>query len=186
MANKVRFGLKSLYFAPRTVNGQGVATYATPIAIPGARNISLSPIGDSSEFYADNILYWKAANNQGYDGNFEVALIPDEFKLQILGMRQDDKGKIVESLNNVYTDFALLWEFDGDANATRYVLYNCSANRPELSGTTTEASKTPDTSTISFTARGDENEHIKAYAEPGDDEYATWFTTVAVPGTFTP
>lgn len=184
MANKVKYGLKSLYYAPITVAESGAESFGTPVAIPGAVSITLSPVGEKSEFYADNILYWSEANNQGYEGSFEVALLPESFKTAILGMRTDNQGKVVESLDNKQARFALLWQFEGDESATRYVFYNCTAERPEIAGNTTEASKTPNTETVSFTATGDANGHVRAYSAPGGADYADWFGAVPQVGTF--
>lgn len=182
MAKKVRYGLKSLYYAPITVSTSGAETYGTPVAIPGAVNITLSPQGERSDFYADNSLYWTEQNNQGYEGSVEVALIPDSFKTAILGMRTDTKGMVVESSEDGSTRFALLWQFENDEAATRYVLYNCTAERGEVDGNTTEATKTPDTETINFTAvPSTADGYVKAYAEEGSDNYSTWFSAVATP-----
>ena len=51
MANKVKFGLSNCVMAPIKSDG----TYDTPIAVPGAVNLSLEPQGDTNDFYADTI-----------------------------------------------------------------------------------------------------------------------------------
>ncbi len=84
MANKIQFGLTNVYYAPYTVVAEAI-TYETPIRIPGAVEISLEPRGDMVEFYADNMLYYSASNNQGYDGNLSVANIPEQFAIDALG-----------------------------------------------------------------------------------------------------
>jgi len=72
--NKVRFGLKNVYYAIMTSGG----SYITPVAIPGAVNLDMSPAGDTNKFYADNIAYYVGVSNQGYEGSLEIAKIPDQ------------------------------------------------------------------------------------------------------------
>lgn len=59
MANKVHFGLKKVHYAIVTET-DGVLTFGTPTAWPGAVNLSLEPQGDPVEFYADNGVYFNS------------------------------------------------------------------------------------------------------------------------------
>ena len=63
MANKVKFGFKNCYYAPITVSAGGEVSYGTPVALNGAVSMSLSASGDTTEFYADNSLYFSDVNN---------------------------------------------------------------------------------------------------------------------------
>ena len=83
--NRVTFGLKNVHYATFTVTG-GTIIYDTPIRIPGAVNLSLEPRGDMSEFYADDMLYYSASNNQGYDGTLEIAEIIEQFHLHLINL----------------------------------------------------------------------------------------------------
>jgi phi13 family phage major tail protein len=139
MPNKVKYGLKNVHYAPITVGQDGKFTYGTPIPIPGAVELSLEPRGDMVEFYADDMLYFSAPNNQGYDGTLSIALIPEQFAVDCLGEVKDDTDMVLtEKADAKPKPFAFLFEFDGDVKATRHVMYNCTANRPKVSG----ASKT--------------------------------------------
>jgi phi13 family phage major tail protein len=77
--NKVRFGLKNCYYAKATFDEDGNVTYDTPKRLPGAVSLSLDPEGESENFYADDIVYYVLNNNAGYEGDLELALIPEEF-----------------------------------------------------------------------------------------------------------
>lgn len=125
--NKVNYGLTNVHYAPFTVEN-GVITYGTPIPIPGAINLVLDPRGEMTEFYADNILYYSASNNQGYDGTLTIANIPEQFAIDALGEEKDSIDLVItEKANKVGKPFALIFQFEGDVKATRVVLYNCTA-----------------------------------------------------------
>lgn len=182
MANKVKFGLKKLYYAPITVGTGGAITYASPVAMPGAVSISLSPQGDENIFYADDSAFWRSVANQGYSGDLEVALIPDSFKTSCLGYATDaTTGITYEDADAEPGRFALLFEVNGDDAATRYAFYDCTASRPATNGQTVEASKTPNTETITITAIPNADGIVKGYAAEGATKYADWFTAVQLP-----
>ena len=98
----------------------------------------------------------------------------------------DSAGALVETTNAEYKPFALLFQIEGDKNARRHVLYNCMANRPQITAATTTASKEPQTETIPLTCTSISNtaldaEIVKASAVTGDSAYSGWFTSVHVP-----
>lgn len=151
-ANKVKFGLKNVHYALLTET-DGEVTYGTPVAIPGAVNLSMDAQGDTSTFYADDMAYYVTAANDGYSGDLEIAVIPDSFRKDVLQETEDETDKIlVENVNAEPKPFALLFEFAGDQKAVRHVLYNCAATRPSLTGSTTTNTKEPSTETITITA----------------------------------
>ena len=119
MANKVKYGIKNVHYAVITESG-GTLTYGTPVAIPGAVSLSLDASGDTNNFYADNIVYFSTSANNGYEGDLEVALIPDSFKVDVLGEVLDTKGFYVERTGQPTKEFALLFQFEGDESATKH------------------------------------------------------------------
>lgn len=183
-ANKVKFGLKNVHYAPLTIGADGENTYGTPVAIPGAVNLSMEAQGDTSTFYADNMAYYVTSANDGYSGDLEIAVIPDCYRKDVLGETEDEAEKIlVENVNAEPKPHALLFEFAGDQRAVRHVLYNCSATRPSLTGSTTTNTKEPSTETITITASPLSNGVVKAKTTPDTPgtTYDNWYKSVWQP-----
>ena len=127
MANKVKYGLKNTHYAPIT-EVDTVVSYGTPKSWPGAVNLALNAAGENVTFYADDQAYFEENTNNGYDGDLEMALIPDEFRVDVLGDEIDANGALIENTNAKPKKFALMFEFNGDAKKTRHVLYSVSTD----------------------------------------------------------
>ena len=59
MANKVRFGLKNVYYAILTESDNAAPSYGTPKRLLGAVSLDLTQEGGSNSFYADNIEFFR-------------------------------------------------------------------------------------------------------------------------------
>ncbi|MEN6391083.1 MAG: major tail protein [Syntrophomonas sp.] len=179
MANKVKYGLKNVYYSVITL-ANNVPSYATPVNIPGAVNLALSPVGEKVKFPADDIEDYFAENiNNGYDGSLEMALIPDSFRSDVLGDTVDTNGAVIENANSTVKRFALMFEFDGDAKKTRHVLYNVLANRPGIEGKTRTSTKEPNSDKLDIEARPAlDTSDVKAKVEQGGTGYDTFFSAV--------
>lgn len=149
--NKIKFGLKNVHYATFTETGDTI-TYDKPERIPGGVELALDPRGDLIEFYADDMLYYSAENNQGYEGTLNVALIPESFAVAVLGEELNEDGVLTERADAKTKPFALMFEFDGDQKATRHLLYHCTASRPSVEGETKGDSPEPQTDELSFVA----------------------------------
>jgi len=182
--NKIRYGIKNCYYAVATISTSGTATYGSPKALAGAVSLSLDAQGDTNKFYADNIVYYSSVSNSGYEGDLELAKIPDDFYTDVLGYIADANGVLVEDANATPTHFALMFQFEGDAHAKRSVMYNCVAGRPSVSGSTKEESIEPQTESISITATTIYNsvldkDLVKASCTPAQTaQYNNWLTAV--------
>ena len=180
MANKVKYNLKNVHYAKLTLASDGTATYGAVKPWPGAVSLSLEAQGEVTPFYADGIVYYQINNNNGYSGDFESALVPEDFKSDIMGETTDANGVMIENKNSKPAEFALMFEFDGDVNSRRHVLYRCTATRPAVSGQTTEESATPQTESVALSAVSLPNGLVKASTSDttASGTYSGWFDAV--------
>ena len=109
--------------------------------------------GDSYEFYAVDGVYFEVADGDVYEGDLEMALIPDGFRTAVLNESLDSKNVMFEGANDAKVHFALLFEFTGDANAIRHVLYNCTASENTIEGQTKGENVEVQTDTLTITAK---------------------------------
>ena len=187
MGNKVKYNLKNVHAAKLTetvTDGVKSFSYGTPKAIPGAVSIALDAEGETSPFYADGIVYFRSVTNNGYSGDLEMALVPEWFRTEILQEELDSNGVLVEKNTNAESvKFALLFEFDGDVNAIRHVLYNCSSSRPSIESETKEDTIEPGTEKLSLTADPREDGLVKCRTGDNTDAatYAGWYGAVYIP-----
>lgn len=183
-ANKVKFGLSHVHYAPITdISDAGDVTYAKPIAIPGAVSLSLEPQGEVSNFYADNGVYYAGSPSGGYSGDLEMALFPTNFLQAVLGQIVRLQA-IYEVTMPEITEFALMFQFEGDKKSIRHCLYRCTATTPAISSATTEDSVEVQTETSTITAMPLPNGVVK-YRESdqaSDAKSSTWFDHVPIIG----
>ncbi len=86
---------ESLSSLPRTSR-----SHSTVKALAGAVSISLDSNSDKSVFRADNEDYDVSYGEGGYEGDFEVARVNEDFMKDVLGYKEDDDGILVESSEN--------------------------------------------------------------------------------------
>ena len=182
--NKVKFGIKNAHYAVMTTGEDGSVTFGTPVAIPGSVNFTMDAQGETSTFYADDMAYYVTATNAGYSGTFEVALVPDSFRVDVLKETLDPSAQVlVEHVDSQPATFALLFEFNGDQHATRHILYNCTATRASVSGSTTTKTTDPTTETLNLTVSPLPSGVVRAKttAKTPDAVYAAWYDAVWQP-----
>ena len=181
--NKVKYNLKNAHYALLTIAEDGTFSYATPVPMPGSVSISLDANGEPENFYADGIAYYVINNNMGYEGDLELAMIPEAFRTDILMEELDSKGVLIEISEVELASFALLFEFDGDQKHIRHIMYNCSASRPGIEGKTNEDSKEVQTETLTIKATPLSTGMVKAKTGDATDAtvYGNWSKAVYLP-----
>ena len=183
--NKVVYGLKNCHYAVITEDEAGLHTYGIPIALKGATEISLDPRGETSDFYADDILYHTTVSNAGYEATLTVANISREFRIDVL-------GELLEGTDNVLTEttsqrskkIAFMFEFDGDQKAVRHCLYNVTVTRPSITSATKTETAEPQPQELTMVAAPRPSDGVvkrSTLSDTPDPIYEGWYDTVYDP-----
>ena len=184
---RIRYGISNAYYAVATQGTGGALTYASPVAMPGAVALSLEAQGEQVTEYADNIEWYIAALNSGYQGTIELENIPDTFRKDVLGEEEDTKNVLFESSTATMKEFALLFQFEiGDDTVTgkRTCLFRCKASRPAINGNTKSNTIAPDHEVLNITAVPRVSDHyVKASCVSSSAAYANWFSAVVTKST---
>ena len=181
--NKVKVNICNVHYAILTIADDGTFSFGTPVPMPGAVSLALDANGEPSNFYADGYAYYTIGNNMGYEGDLELAMVPESFRTDVLGEALDANNVLIENANTEAVNFALLFEFDGDIRKIRHVLYKCAASRPSVESKTNEEEVEVQTETLSIKATPMASGIVKA--KTGDDTtdsvYQNWYSAVYLP-----
>ena len=182
MANKVMFGVSNLHVGTYTVSTTGTVTLGTPFKLSGTVNISMEPESEENTFYADNVKYWTGYSDNGYTGEIENALFPDDFKTQFMNYTTLADGGIAQIKGQQNKKVYIMFQSEGDESARRGIFYNVSLGQITREYATTEDTTEPATATLPFTVNGDNKTGIVRVAyTSGNAVYTTMFTTPPVP-----
>ena len=149
--NKVTFGLEKVHIAFFDDSNPSQPAWKTPIPIPGAVRFTPTAVGESTNFYADNTLYFSYTANNGYTAELEMANVPDAVIAEMLGWEIDENGALIEVSDAIPKHFALMGQIQGDKRNRRFVYYDCVASRPAKERQTKAESITPNTDVLNLT-----------------------------------
>lgn len=184
--NKVVYGLKNVHYSKMSIDETGKVVYAKPTAVKGAVEISLESKAELVSFEADNEVYYSAPGTSSYEGTLTLAKVPDGFLVDILGEVLDATDGVQTEIDGAKTsNFALLFQFEGDNSGVRHLFYNCSASRPSVASKT---GKEIGTTELAFTASAKPAESVndkaivkaKTTGNTTTAIYSGWFDAVYV------
>ena len=149
--NKVTFGFRNVHIAFMDADGTTQPAWEVPVPVPGAVRFTPTIVGDTTTFYADDSAYYVVDTNNGYTAELELALLPDELKIRMLGWVRDTNGMVVEVSDGIGEEFALMGQVAGDQRNRRFVYYKCSATRPAKELTTKGETTEVNTDVVNLT-----------------------------------
>lgn len=182
--NKVTFGLTNVHYSKATQDNDLEWSFATPVRLYGAQEITSDIVGGSTAVYADDSVIATLVQNAGRTITLKVTEISDEFKVDILGYKRLENGNLVEITNAQVQTFALGCEFQGDAKARRVWFYLCTVTPINEASKSKADSVEANAITLNITARPIEinNKYSTTHTTAclGDSNYATFLTQAPV------
>ena len=184
MANKVKYGLKNCVYALQTETD----TYGAVKQWPGAVSLTRELQGEENNFFADNSVYYNSYAYQGYTGELECALVPEDVEKDVLGDEIDETtGIMKEARGAKVTPIAFGFQIDGDVQNRRYWNYGVILSRPNTEASTTTETIEPQTDTVSMTVTGLTNSDvvcIKTSSKTPENVYNKFFDQVVMPDNY--
>lgn len=186
--NIVNFGLAQSGWGEITVDANGNDVLGTLTMLSGTRAINFTPTGDLLPVYADGTTVYVGRSNSGYTGSIEVTTADEDFKKYILSEEKDSKNVQYEKQTNTVNRFYLVWEWVNDKKNTRHIMYNLTANRSPIAGTTKgdggSDSSQPETLNLVASPRKSDG-IVKANTRYDVDStvYNNWFLSAYTPTT---
>lgn len=170
MSNKkVQFGLKNVHYAVITgMDQNNNEIYDTPKRLPYAVNITLTPNGDKSEVFADDMIIFTEENNLGYTGTLELTTLQNDFISDVMDMKTV-AGVELEYTTNQPKEFALIFEFSLNEGFKRTVFYRSTVGRTPVGGATNQQQKTFQNAVLNLFVTPTYNYCVKGSIEKNDE-----------------
>lgn len=181
--NKLTIGISNVYCAPIIKQENGVTTYETPFALPGAVNIKSTISQESEPIYADNKVYHNVQGDSYGEGTLEMVDFSEEFLTKVMGYKKDEKNGLALKGNSQSRSFALLFQVRGDYSQTRLIYYVCTPEKlPEEYNTIKDKAEVKTRELSIKMASNEEGWYSYKIKEADDKEtYTNFFKKVYIP-----
>ena len=184
---RTRYGLKNVHIA---VWNSTTGSYGSWIAVPGAVSLSADVEANTTDFYADDIVYDTISAVLKETGSIEFAALEQSTFRTLLGDETNASGLTYTTTEPKDISVAFGYEVDGNKGKMRGVRYNVKFSYPSEAANTENESISPDTVTLNYTALGrdfivdgETKNVLKAKCEEGTSAYTGFWTAVPLPGT---
>ena len=189
---KVRIGVKSLYFAILNSDTASGLAYETPYKVPGLIKIDISPSTNVDTLYADNKPAIVFSTVGTVDVTIEKDSLPDDLLAEILGRPVEGGINYITGVNNAPYVAVMFEQTYSDGTSSYVKLFKGRFVEPDSSNETKNDSVNFQTATITgqFVATSFEKDFgsgrvepiIMATADESSENYNnegdTWFTQV--------
>lgn len=183
-----QIGLRDVYFAKITKDDTTGVTYATPVKIARAINAKISPKTATEKFYSDDSVEEVITNFDSIEIEVEVNQLTLASRALLQGITVGANGDLVETVNDIAPEGALLFRSKKSNGAYRYVvLYKGKFELVEDEYTTTTDSVDSKTPSLKGNFYARTNDGVWRYTIDSDEPNASqtkisaWFTTVQPP-----
>lgn len=163
-------------------------TFDTPIDIPGDIKFGASDGSSTKKYYASDVTHMKVHGAKDITGSIDLyGELPVEFQKRALGRVVDANGHVNIIDGGKREPFAVLYQTQGDVEATDHVWYNAEVSKEiDVSEATDEAEVTPNTHTIPLSFAGENfsgTSRIKCSVKKSESttDFASFFTAVYIP-----
>lgn len=171
-------GFDKLYYAVMT--DEETETYETPVPLPGARTLNLSPSVESEDLEGDDMIYHTEDALNFYDVELNVAELDTTDQAAILGKKIDSAGGLIDSTYDSAPYVALLYRRRMANKKYRYtVIYKVKFAPSEENAETRGATPAFQTPTISGKAipLASNGDFRRSYTEGDTGVTATFLQT---------
>lgn len=150
-------GVKNLVFVPKK---DGAYDITGKLPLLYAKNLSLTPVMEAVEQYADNMLLFRVPRDDGYEG--ELGSVAPDFELEkACGYAMEGADGLIRTNQAYYTKGALYYEFNetddtGRDSVTKVWLYNVELGKGAENYST-------DTKSLEF---GEYKTPLRVYGDP--------------------
>lgn len=180
--NKVEFGISKLHVGTYDVNQEGQVTLGEPYHQRGSVSLTLDPEEETTEFVADNIVYFSEISDSGFSGSIQVAKFSDDFKTKFMGYKKLADGGIAKVKGAVKPNVYIAFQAEGDKQSRKVILYNVSLGGITKEHTTIKKAKEPNAESVKISAVGDiATGIVQTTYNPDDAGYATVFKNPTAP-----
>lgn len=182
------YGLKNVHIA---VWNDETKQYGAWIAIPGAVNLSADTQVNTSDFYADDVIYDSTNSPMSETGTAEFAALEEPVRAALFGdINDSEHGLYITTTDPNTITVALGYEVSGNQGKMRGIRYNVKFTQPSESASTMTENTDPQTITLNYTAigrdftiGGEVKNVLKARCYEASTSYATFWDAVLLPGT---